>query len=108
MTHHATVPIEALPAGSVALPWPLSELARRIKGRVQADRLHRVIYATDASSCREIPMGVVVPVDVDDLKAVVACRAGASGGAELTTLFRCRAKRNAAFSSGFCGDNHAS
>lgn len=36
-------------------------LSRRIKGEVESDLLHRVIYATDASAYREMPLGVVYP-----------------------------------------------
>ena len=46
-------------------------LTREIKGDVKADALHRVIYATDASAYREMPLAVVYPKDSDDVKACV-------------------------------------
>lgn len=46
-------------------------LAREIKGDVKTDILHRVIYATDASAYREMPLAVVYPRDSDDVKVCV-------------------------------------
>lgn len=46
-------------------------LSRRIKGEVESDLLHRVIYATDASAYREMPLGVVYPKDASDVKEIV-------------------------------------
>ena len=35
----------------------------------------RALYATDASNYRQVPIGVVIPKDVDDVvNAVAACR----------------------------------
>jgi len=63
---------EALPiSGPRELPPLLAELAGRIKGRVLNDRMHRVIYASDSSSYREFPLGIVVPEGVDDLRTIV-------------------------------------
>lgn len=44
----------------------------KIKGDVFSDDLTRKIYATDASAYREIPIGVVRPMDVDDLHKTLA------------------------------------
>lgn len=72
MTLEATLDEGALPAGGPqALPAALAELARQIKGQIRVDRLHRVIYASDASSYRALPIGVVVPEDLEDLGAIV-------------------------------------
>ena len=39
------------------------------------DRGSRALYATDASNYRQVPIGVVVPRDEDDVRAAVAvCR----------------------------------
>ena len=46
-------------------------LSQRIKGEVESDLLHRVIYATDASAYREMPLGVVYPKDASDVKEIV-------------------------------------
>src|SRR5881398_2160544 len=52
-----------------------SELRRRIRGEVRFDRGSRALYATDGSNYRQVPIGVVVPRDVDDVVATVhVCR----------------------------------
>ena len=61
-----------LPAAAGGVPSAsLASLSSRIKGRILADRATRVIYATDASAYREFPVGVVIPENTDDLKAIV-------------------------------------
>jgi FAD/FMN-containing dehydrogenase/Fe-S oxidoreductase len=51
------------------------ELSRTVKGEVRFDRGSRALYATDASNYRQIPIGLVVPRDADDVAAAVAaCR----------------------------------
>jgi FAD/FMN-containing dehydrogenase/Fe-S oxidoreductase len=49
-----------------------SELRRTIKGEVRFDDGSRALYATDASNYRQVPIGVVVPRDADDVIATVA------------------------------------
>jgi FAD/FMN-containing dehydrogenase/Fe-S oxidoreductase len=50
-------------------------LKREIRGEVRFDRGSRALYATDASNYRQIPIGLVVPRDNDDVIAAVAeCR----------------------------------
>src|SRR2546421_2358102 len=50
-------------------------LATRIRGEVRFDAGSRAAYATDASNYRQVPIGVVVPRDVEDAVAAVgACR----------------------------------
>jgi FAD/FMN-containing dehydrogenase/Fe-S oxidoreductase len=52
-----------------------SELKRGIKGEVRFDRGSRALYATDGSNYRQIPIGLVVPRDEEDVvSAVAACR----------------------------------
>jgi len=52
-----------------------SELKRRIRGEVRFDRGSRALYATDGSNYRQIPIGLVVPYDEEDVvAAVAACR----------------------------------
>jgi FAD/FMN-containing dehydrogenase len=52
-----------------------SELQRTVKGEVRFDRGSRALYATDASNYRQIPIGLVVPRDEEDVvAAVAACR----------------------------------
>lgn len=55
---------------------PLADdLRRSVRGEVRFDAGSRAVYATDASNFRQVPIGVVVPQDMDDLvAAVAACR----------------------------------
>src|SRR4029453_13614473 len=51
------------------------ELKRVVRGEVRFDRGSRALYATDGSNYRQIPIGLVVPRDADDVIAAVAvCR----------------------------------
>src|SRR5258707_13487592 len=51
------------------------ELKRTLKGEVRFDRGSRALYATDGSNYRQIPIGLVVPRDDEDvIAAVSACR----------------------------------
>ena len=51
------------------------ELRRTVRGEVRFDRGSRALYAADASNYRQIPIGLVVPRDDDDVIATVAaCR----------------------------------
>jgi FAD/FMN-containing dehydrogenase/Fe-S oxidoreductase len=50
-------------------------LTRRIRGEVRFDNGSRALYATDASNYRQVPIGVVIPRDNDDVIAAIAtCR----------------------------------
>src|SRR5947199_5572579 len=49
-----------------------SELKRAIRGEVRFDDGSRALYATDASNYRQVPIGVVMPRDADDVIAAVA------------------------------------
>ncbi len=66
----------AKPADSFAAAGELeSELKRTVRGEVRFDRGSRALYATDASNYRQIPIGLVVPRDDQDVvAAVAACR----------------------------------
>ena len=51
------------------------ELTRAVRGEVRFDRGSRALYATDGSNYRQIPIGLVIPRDADDVVAAVAvCR----------------------------------
>ena len=53
-----------------------AELREAIRGEVRFDAGSRALYATDGSNYRQVPIGVVIPRDVDDVVATVAvCRA---------------------------------
>src|SRR5712671_5966852 len=52
-----------------------AELKRKVRGEVRFDRGSRALYATDASNYRQVPIGLVIPQDVEDvIAAVAACR----------------------------------
>ena len=63
----------AKPADSFAQALELeNELRRTIRGEVRFDRGSRALYATDGSNYRQIPIGLVVPRDDEDVIAAVA------------------------------------
>lgn len=49
-----------------------AELRRQVRGEVRFDAGSRALYATDGSNYRQVPIGVVIPRDVDDVLATVA------------------------------------
>src|ERR671933_2157247 len=52
-----------------------AELAATVRGEVRFDAGSRALYATDGSNYRQVPIGVVLPRDVEDVIATVAaCR----------------------------------
>ena len=52
-----------------------SALRRHLRGEVRFDKGSRAVYATDGSNYRQVPIGVVVPRDKEDVLATVAlCR----------------------------------
>ena len=52
------------------------QLRQTVKGEVRFDDASRALYATDASNYRQVPIGLVLPLDIDDVIATVAaCRA---------------------------------
>src|SRR6266850_1232248 len=52
-----------------------SSLRKRIAGEVRFDSSSRALYATDGSSYRQVPIGVVIPRSLDDVIATIAtCR----------------------------------
>ncbi len=63
----------AVPAGAAAAL--ASELRGRIRGEVRFDAGSRALYATDGSNYRQVPIGVVIPREVDDVvKTLEAAR----------------------------------
>src|SRR2546425_8660425 len=51
------------------------ELRTSIRGEVRFDAGSHALYSTDGSNYRQVPIGVVLPRDVDDVLATVAlCR----------------------------------
>ena len=52
-----------------------ADLHRTLRGEVRFDAGSKALYASDASNYRQIPLGAVVPADIEDLVAAVAvCR----------------------------------
>jgi FAD/FMN-containing dehydrogenase/Fe-S oxidoreductase len=49
-----------------------AELKQKISGEVRFDAGSRALYATDASNYRQVPIGVVIPKDQNDIIATVA------------------------------------
>jgi len=47
-------------------------LRRTVRGEVRFDAGSRALYATDASNYRQVPIGVVVPLDAEDVLATIA------------------------------------
>ncbi len=50
----------------------LDKLKAELKGDLFTDKMHRILYATDASAYRELPLAVVRPKDKDDIKKTIA------------------------------------
>ena len=56
-------------------PGLAADLAKAVAGEVRFDRGSRAVYANDASIYRQVPVGVVVPRNADDVAAAVeVCR----------------------------------
>src|ERR1700681_4991694 len=52
-----------------------SKLTSEVRGDVRFDDGSRALYATDGSNYRQIPIGVVLPRDADDVIAAISlCR----------------------------------
>jgi FAD/FMN-containing dehydrogenase/Fe-S oxidoreductase len=52
-----------------------AELRTQIRGEVRFDAGSRALYATDGSNYRQVPIGVVIPRDTEDVeKTVATCR----------------------------------
>ncbi len=60
-----------------------ADLNRSVRGEVRFDTTTRAIYATDSSNYRQVPIGVVVPLDADDV--VAAVRVCHAHGAPITS-----------------------
>ncbi len=71
------VSARALPARPEAVDAAALEAAlrRHLRGEIRFDAGTRALYATDGSNYRQVPIGVVVPRDTEDVLAAVAlCR----------------------------------
>jgi FAD/FMN-containing dehydrogenase/Fe-S oxidoreductase len=50
----------------------LKELAAQLEGELYEDKAMRIVYATDASAYREMPLAVAVPKTTNDIKKLIA------------------------------------
>ena len=50
----------------------LEELARQLEGDLSFDEVTKILYATDASVYRELPLAVARPKNADDIKKLVS------------------------------------
>ncbi len=50
----------------------LKELAAKLEGELFFDDTMRILYATDASAYREMPLAVAIPNSIEDLKKLIA------------------------------------
>ncbi|MDE3213685.1 MAG: FAD-binding oxidoreductase, partial [Bacteroidota bacterium] len=50
----------------------LIELSGELEGELYFDELMKVVYATDASAYREIPLAVAIPKSVEDIRKLIA------------------------------------
>src|ERR1700739_1939202 len=65
-----TAESSGIDADALAESW-----RRKLRGEVRSARASRALYATDGSNYRQVPIGVVLPRDADDVLAAVAvCR----------------------------------
>jgi FAD/FMN-containing dehydrogenase/Fe-S oxidoreductase len=55
-----------------ALKLKLKQLAEQLEGELYDDNTMRILYATDASAYREMPLAVAVPKNVADIKKLIA------------------------------------
>ena len=62
----------ATPANEVDSGRLESVLKRELRGEVRFDSSSRALYATDGSNYRQIPIGVILPRDADDVIAALA------------------------------------
>ncbi|HTT22383.1 MAG TPA: FAD-linked oxidase C-terminal domain-containing protein [Candidatus Sulfotelmatobacter sp.] len=65
-----------VPKSFVTDPLGLHEALRRnVRGDVRFDNGSRALYATDGSNYRQVPIGVILPRDADDVEAAISvCR----------------------------------
>ncbi len=64
-----------LPPPDVDVPALGADLERAVRGEVRFDGGSRALYASDLSIYRQVPIGVVIPRDADDVVAAVeVCR----------------------------------
>ena len=72
------MPENYVPASDSAVNDPLGlheALRRNVRGDVRFDNASRALYATDGSNYRQVPIGIVLPRDAEDVIAAISvCR----------------------------------
>jgi FAD/FMN-containing dehydrogenase/Fe-S oxidoreductase len=75
MTHSFAELAQAAKSEQVDAQGLAEALRTDVRGEVRFDRGSRALYATDGSNYRQVPIGVVIPRDIEDVLATVAlCR----------------------------------
>src|SRR5438105_11743145 len=72
MHHVVTEPARPTKLSKVDAAGLAAALRRHIRGEVRFDDGSRALYATDGSNYRQVPFGVVLPRDVEDVLATVS------------------------------------
>jgi len=49
----------------------LNQLAVEFDGEIYTDYKHRLLYATDASAYRQIPVGIALPANIEDVRSLI-------------------------------------
>jgi FAD/FMN-containing dehydrogenase/Fe-S oxidoreductase len=63
--------LAALKKISTELNSKLHQLSQQLEGDLFLDDTMRILYATDASAYRELPLAVAIPKSIDDLKKLI-------------------------------------
>src|SRR5690349_12089552 len=71
-TGHLGKPTRSIQVADLDAQALAEELRRHVKGEVRFDDGSRAIYAADASNYRQVPIGVVIPYDEQDVIETVA------------------------------------
>src|ERR1700729_2092583 len=75
MPNHFVEIARAAKSASVDAVALQAALQGKVRGEVRFDNGSRALYATDGSNYRQVPIGVVLPRDADDVQAAVSvCR----------------------------------
>ena len=63
--------LAALKTNPLEVTKKLEQLGRQLEGEFFSDDTMRILYATDASAYRELPLAVAVPESIDDLRKLI-------------------------------------